>query len=80
MYKHPFNLGPLFLQFLEIWFEKSGWSEKKEVLYYKSTFFVVWEKWLTRKENPSLQIHFSKTTFLPKKLNKESFFKDDFWN
>ena len=26
---HPFILQPRFLQFLEIWFEKSGWPEKK---------------------------------------------------
>ena len=123
---HPFILQPQFLQFLEIWFEKSGsinlvqekwfcklgfffwfeksgWPEKQVGLYYKSTFFQVgekwfyklgfffwfeksgwperWvytinppffrldksgsensEKWLTRKKNPSLQNHFSRTT------------------
>ena len=48
----------------EIWFKKSGWPEKKVVLYYKSTFFQVGEKWLTRKKNPSLKNHFSRTTFL----------------
>ena len=55
------------------WFEKSGsrnlvgekWlTRKKVVLYHKSTFFQVGEKWLTRKKNPSLQNHFSRTTFL----------------
>ena len=65
---HPFILQPRFLQFLEIWFEKcgwrnlvqeiwfekSGWPEKKVVIYHKSTFFVVREKWLTRKKIPSL--------------------------
>ena len=34
------------------------------VLYYKSTFFQVREKWLNRKKNLSLQNHFSRTTFL----------------
>ena len=46
------------------WFEKSGWPEKKVVLYHKSTFFLVREKWLTRKKNVSLKNHFSRTTFL----------------
>ena len=84
---HPFILRPRFLQFLEIWFEKSGSrnlvrekrfckigffsasrnvvDQKKMGLYYKSTlfqvgekwfcrigfFFLVWEKWLTRKKS-----------------------------
>ena len=48
----------------EIWFEKSGWLEKKLVLYHKSNFFHVREKWLTWKKNQSLQNHFSRTTFL----------------
>ena len=62
---HPFILHPWFLQFLEIWFEKygsrnlvqeiwlekSGWPEKKVVLYHKSTRNLVREKWLTRKKN-----------------------------
>ena len=43
----------------EIWFEKSGWPEKKMVLYHKSTFFLVREKWLTRKK-----IRVWRTTFL----------------
>ena len=43
----------------EIWFEKSGWPEKKVVLYHKSTFFQVGEKWLTRKK-----IRVCRTTFL----------------
>ena len=47
----------------EIWLEKSGWPEKKVVLYYKSTFFLVRDKWLTRKKNPSLQNPFARTTF-----------------
>ena len=61
---HPFILRPRFLQFLEIWFEKSGsrnlvreiwfeksgWPEKKVVLYHKSCFFQVGEKWLTKKK------------------------------
>ena len=61
--------------FLEKWFEKSGSrkvvdQKKKVVLYHKSTFFQVGEKWLTRKKNPSLQNHFSRTTFLhfPRKV------------
>ena len=75
---HSFILHPRFLQFLEIWFvksglrnlvreiwfEKSGCPEKKVVLYHKSPFFQVGEKWLTRKKNPSLKNHFSRTTFL----------------
>ena len=48
----------------EIWFEKSGWPEKQVGLFYKSTFFLAQEKWLTRKKNPSLQNHFSRTAFL----------------
>ena len=48
----------------EIWFEKSGWPEKNVVIYHKSKFFLVREKWLTRKKNPSLKNHFSRTTFL----------------
>ena len=62
---HPFILQPRFLQFLEIrfqkyglrnlvqeiWFEKSGWPEKKVVLYHKSTRNLVHEKWLARKKN-----------------------------
>ena len=36
----------------EIWFEKSGSRN------------LVREKWLTRKKNPSLKNHFSRTTFL----------------
>ena len=77
-YTHPFILRPQFLQFLEIWFEKSGsrnlvreiwfensgWPEKKMVLYHRSSFFQVGEKRLTRIKNPSLQNHFSRTTFL----------------
>ena len=47
----------------EIWFENSGWPEKKVVLYHRSSFFPVGEKLLTRKKNPSLQNHFSRTTF-----------------
>ena len=43
----------------EIWFEKNGWPEKKVVLYHKSTFFQVGEKWLTRKK-----IRVCRTTFL----------------
>ena len=37
------------------WFEKSGWPEKKVVLYYKSTFFQVEEKWLTRKKKSEFE-------------------------
>ena len=57
----------------EKWFEESGsrnlvqekWlTIKKVVLYHKSTSFQVGEKWLTRKKNPSLQNHFSRTNFL----------------
>ena len=44
----------------EIWFKKSGWPEKKVVLYYKSTFFQVGEKWLTRRK----KIRVWRTTFL----------------
>ena len=75
----------------EIWFKKNGSSnldslsglrklvdqKKKVVLYYKSTFFQVGEKWfcklrfsflvrkkrLTRRKNPSLKDHFSRTKF-----------------
>ena len=77
-HSHPFILQPRFLQFLEIWFkkyglrnlvreiwfEKSGWPEKKVVLYHISKFFLVQEKWLTRKKYPSLKNHFSRTTSL----------------
>ena len=48
----------------EKWLEKSGWPEKKVVLNYKSTFFLVQEKWLTRKRKSELQNHFSRATFL----------------
>ena len=34
----------------EIWFVKSGWPEKKVVLYHKSMRNLVWEKLLTRKK------------------------------
>ena len=65
----PFILQPRFLQFLEIWFKKSGWSnlvrqiwfeksgwpEKKVVLYYKSTLFS---------GQPLFSNHFSRTTIL----------------
>ena len=70
----PFILHPLFLKGVEkwfkksgsrnlvweIWFEKSGWPEKKVILYYKSTFFQVGEKWLTRKKKIRVWL----TTFL----------------
>ena len=58
---HPFILRPRFLQFLEIWLEKSGsrnlvgeiWFEKsgsRKVVLQNQFFFLVQEKWLTRKE------------------------------
>ena len=58
-YNH-FILRPQFLQFLEIWFEKSGsrylvleiWFEKsgsRKVVLQTRIFFLVREKWLTRK-------------------------------
>ena len=43
---HPFILRPHFLQFLEIWFEKSG---SRKVVLQTRIFFLVREKWLTRK-------------------------------
>ena len=75
----------------EIWFEKSGsknlvrdkWlTRKKVVLYYKSSFFQVGEKWLTRKKNPSLQNHFSRTTFLHfcRKVVADKCYTASFWN
>ena len=39
----------------EIWFEKSGWLEKKVVLYHKSKYFLVGEKWLTRKKKSEFE-------------------------
>ena len=44
---HPFILRPRFLQFLEIWFEKSG---SRKVVLQTRIFFLVREKWLTRKK------------------------------
>jgi hypothetical protein len=69
---HPIILRPRFLQFLEIWFEKSGsrnlvreiWFEKSGsrivVDQKKRQFYTIdlWRK-VTRKKNPSLQNHFS---------------------
>ena len=53
----------------EIWFEKSGWPEKKVVFYTLNPhFFQVGEKWFTRKKNPSLKKRFSRTIFLEKWL------------
>ena len=58
----------------EKWFEKSGSTKvvdqkKKVILYHKSTFFQVGEKWLTRKKKSKFAIpffsnHFSRTRFL----------------
>ena len=48
---HPFIVRYRFLQFLEIWFEKSGSAS--------SDFFLVREKWLTRKK-----IRVCRTSFL----------------
>ena len=57
----PFILHPRFLQFLEIWFEKSGlrnlvreiWFKKsgsRKMVFQTWIFFLVREKWLTRKK------------------------------
>ena len=59
------------------WFQKNGWPEKRWVYtrnlpffrleksgFANSIFFLVWEKWLTRKKKSSLQNHFSRTTLL----------------
>ena len=67
---HPFILRPRFLQFLEIWFEKSGarylvreiWCEKSGS---RNLVQEIWfEKSAGPEKNPSLQNHFSGTTFL----------------
>ena len=53
---HPFILRPQFLQFLEIWFEKSGARNLVREIWFKKSgsansdfFFLVRDKWLTRK-------------------------------
>ena len=65
----PFYSAPSFFQFLEIWFEKSGsrnqvreiWFEEsglRKVVQQTRIFFLVREKWLTRKTGGFiLQIH-----------------------
>ena len=55
--------------FLEKWFWKLGFfSGWRKVVLQTQIFFLVREKWLTRKKNPCLKTHFSRTTFLEKWL------------
>ena len=47
---HPFILQPWFLQFLEIWFEKSGWRNLVGEIWFEKSGSrnLVQEKWLCK--------------------------------
>ena len=58
---HPFILHPRFLQFLEIWFKKSGSRNMDREIWFEKSGS---RKVIDQKKNLSLQNHFSRTTFL----------------